>query len=104
LLNIELNWTVPHVHQARYRLNPNYIVIVKQDIDQLLVGFIKLVEEATWLFPIVVVPKKNGKLKICVDFRKLNTTTKKDFYSLPFIDEVVNTIVGHEVYTFLDGF
>jgi len=39
--------------------------------------FIQLVEEATWLPPIVVVPKKNGKLQISVDFHKLNATTKK---------------------------
>jgi hypothetical protein len=52
----------------------------------------------------VVVPKKNGKLRICVDFRKLNMTTKKCLYMLPFIDEVINIIVGHEVYTFLDRF
>ncbi len=45
---IELDTTVSHAHQTRYQLNPNYIVIVKQDIDKLLVvGFIKLVEEAT---------------------------------------------------------
>jgi hypothetical protein len=42
--------------------------------------------------------------EICVDFRKFNATTKKDPYLLPFINEVINTIVGHEVYTFLDGF
>jgi hypothetical protein len=48
----------------------------------LATGFIKLVEEATWLSPIVVMPKKNGKLKICVDFGKLNVVTKKDPYSL----------------------
>jgi hypothetical protein len=66
--------------------------------------FIKLVEEATWLSPIVVVPKKNGKLKICEDFRKFIIATKKDPYMLPFIDEVINIIIGHEVYTFLDGF
>jgi hypothetical protein len=102
---IELDTTVPHAHQTRYQLNPNYIVIVKQDIDKLLVvGFIKLVEEVTWLYPIVVVPKKNGKLKICVDFRKFNGMTKKDLYLLPFIDEVINTVVGHKVYTFIDGF
>jgi hypothetical protein len=69
-----------------------------------MVGFIKLVEETTWLSPIVVVPKKNGKLKIYVDFKKLNVATKKDLYSLPFMDEVIKTIVGHEVYTFLNGF
>jgi hypothetical protein len=50
-----------------------------------------------------VVPKKNGKLKICVDFEKLNATTKNDSYPLPFIDEVLNTIVGHDVYSFLNG-
>jgi hypothetical protein len=43
-------------------------------------GFIKLVEEATWLSPIIVVLKKNGKLKICVDFKKLIVATKKDPY------------------------
>jgi hypothetical protein len=56
------------------------------------------------LSPIVVVLKKNGKLRICVDFRKLNATTKKDPYLLPFMGEVINTIVGHEVYTLLDRF
>jgi hypothetical protein len=86
-------------------LNPSYVVIVKEDINKLLVaGFIKLVEEATWLSPIVVIPKKNGKLMVCINFRKLDVTTKKDLYMLPFMDEVINIVVGHEVYTFLDGF
>jgi hypothetical protein len=52
----------------------------------------------------VVVPQKNGKLKICVNFKKLNMATKKDPYLLLFTYEVINTIVGHEVYTFLDKF
>jgi hypothetical protein len=58
----------------------------------------------TWLSPIVVMFKKDGKLKICVDFRKLNVIIKKDPYLLLFTNEVINIIVGHEVYTFLDGF
>jgi len=63
--------------------------------------FIKHVEEATWLSPIIVVPKKNGKFRICVDFRKLNVTTKKDPYLLPSTNEVINmSIIGHEVYTY----
>jgi hypothetical protein len=50
-------------------MNLNYVVVVKQDLDKLLVaGFIVLMEEATWLSSIVVVPKKNKKLQICVDF------------------------------------
>jgi hypothetical protein len=55
----------------------------------LVVGFIKLVEVPTWLSPIVVVLKRNGTLKICVDFEKFNAAIKKDPYLLPFIDEVI---------------
>ncbi len=69
----------------------------------LAIGFIKLVEEAIWLSPIVVMLKKNGKLRIYLDFKKLNATTKKDAYPLPFIDGVINIVTRHEVYTFLDG-
>jgi hypothetical protein len=61
----------------------------------LVVSFIKHVQEATWLSLIVVVPKKDRKLKICVDFKKLNATTKKDPYPLSFTDEVINTVAGH---------
>ncbi len=43
-------------------------------------------------------------MRIYVDFRKLNFATKKDSYPFPFIDEVLNVIVGHEVYYFLHGF
>jgi len=87
-----------------YRLNPNYATTIKQDIDKLLaVGFIKFVEETTWLSPIVIVPKKNGKLRIYINFRKLNATTKKDPYSFPFTN-FFNTIVRHEAYSFLNGY
>jgi len=74
-------------------------------INKLLaVRFVKPVKEATWLSSIVVVPKKNGKLRICVDFRKLNVATKKNPYMLLFMDEVIDIIVKHEVCTFLDRF
>jgi hypothetical protein len=50
-------------------LNPSYATIIKQDIDKLLaIGFIKHVEEATWLSPIVIMPKKNGILIIWCGF------------------------------------
>jgi len=70
----------------------------------LIDGFTKPVEEATWLSPIVVIPKKNGKLIICIDFKKLNVAIKKDPYPLPFTNEVLNTIAGYETYSFLDGY
>jgi hypothetical protein len=46
---IELDITILLTHQAKYKLNPNYIIAIKQDIDKLLTtGFIQSIEEATW--------------------------------------------------------
>jgi hypothetical protein len=50
------------------------------------------------------VPKKNDKLHICVDYQKLNAQTKKDPFSLPFLDSILNLVVGHEMYSFMDGY
>jgi hypothetical protein len=52
------------------------------------------VEEVTWLSPIVVMPKKNGKFRICVDFKKLNSTTKSDPFPLPFTYEELNIVTS----------
>jgi hypothetical protein len=56
------------------------------------------------LSSIVVVPKKNGKLRIYVDLRKLNATTKKDLFPLLFTYEVFNTMAWYEAYSFMDGY
>jgi hypothetical protein len=86
-------------------MNPNYDAVIKQNLTQLLnVGFIASVEEASWLSPIVIISKKNHKLRICMDFWQFNVATKKDPYPLPFIEEVLDKVVGHDVYSFLDGF
>lgn len=59
--------------------------MVKLEIDKLLEGrFIFLVKEFDWISPLVIsITKKNGKLRVCVDFKILNTMTKKD-YPIPF--------------------
>jgi len=96
---IELDITIPFAHQVRYKLNQNYVTIVKQKIDMLLTTkFIQYMEDGTWLSPIVVVPKENGKLRICIDFKKLNVATNKDPYPLSFTNEVLNIIIGYEAY------
>jgi hypothetical protein len=46
----------------------------------------------------IIVPKKNGKLQICVDYRKLNAQTKKDPFALPFLDYVMDFVARHEMY------
>jgi hypothetical protein len=102
---IELDIIIPPTHQVKYRLNTNYVTTIKQDIDKLSITiFIQPIKKATWLSPIVVIPKKNGKLKIYIDFKKLNVTTKKDPYPLFFTNEVLNIVAGYEAYSFLYGY
>ena len=52
----------------------------------------------------MVVPKKNGKLRICVNLKKLNEQTIKDHFPLPFTEAILEALAGDEAYSFLDGF
>jgi hypothetical protein len=72
---IELDTSIPPAHQVRYRLNPNYVVAIKHDINKLLVA--RIIQETTCLSLIMVVFKNNGKFIICVDFMRFNKAIKK---------------------------
>ena len=86
-------------------MNLNYAACVKEEIDKSLkIGFIQPIKREIWLSPIIVVPKKNGKIRVYVDYRKLNAITITDAFPLPFTDSVLDAVVGHEMYNFLDGF
>ena len=52
----------------------------------------------------MIVPKKNGKLRVCVDYRKLNAVTKVDPFLLPFTESILEAVAGHEIYTLMDGY
>ena len=102
---IILESNTKRVKQRQYRMNPKYSLMVKEEIDKLLeCGFIYPVPYSEWISSIIVIPKKNGKLRICQDFWKLNSITQKDYFSLPFTDAILDGVAGHECYSFLDGF
>ena len=52
--------------------------------------------------PVVLVRKKNRKLRFCIDYRKLNHVTKKDAYPLPRIQEMLNALSGSQWFSMLD--
>ena len=57
-----------------------------------------------WLANIVPVPKKDRKVRICVDFRDLNKAYPKDDFPLPHIDVIVDSAASSAMYSFMDGF
>ncbi|MCO5574642.1 hypothetical protein L7F22_028431 [Adiantum nelumboides] len=67
-------------------------------------SFIYPIEDSEWVSPVVVTPKKNGKWRVCVDYKPLNAATKRDHFPLPFKDEILNEVAGYERYTMCDGY
>ena len=81
------------------------MMALKEEVDKLLkAGFIYPVETVEWVSPVVVTPKKDGRWRVCVDFKPLNAATKKDPYPLPFIDQILDLVAGHERYSVCDSF
>ena len=97
--------------------------VVKNEVLKLLnVGIIYLISDSKWVSPTQVVPKKSGitvvknekgepittqipsSWRMCIDYRKLNDATRKDNFSLPFLDQILERITGHPYYCFLDGY
>ena len=91
--------------EMQRRLNPNMQEVVRTEVLKMLdAGIIYHISDSTWVSPVQVVPKKGGitvvenksgelvptrtstKWRVCIDYRKLNSATRKDHFPLPFID------------------
>ena len=99
---------LPHarpIKQKLRRLHPRWSLQVKEEIHkQLSVGFLSMVEYLEWLANVIIVPKKDGNVRVCVDFRDLNKASPKDDFPLPHIDMLVDSTAGHSMLSFMDGF
>ena len=79
--------------------------VVREEVMKLKrAGAIKEVFYLEWLANTVVVKRKSGKWRVCVDFTDLNKACLKDLFPMPRIDQLVDTTVGHPRMSFLDTF
>ena len=76
---------------------------IEEEINRLReAGFIYKIEHTEWVSPLVIVPKKNGKLRVCVNLKKVNAATIiRDHYLLPITDHVLERVAGAKAYSFL---
>lgn len=92
------------IQQKRRKFAPERNAIIQEDVERLLKsGMIREVKFPRWLANVVVVQKKNGKWRVCVDFTDLNKACPKDPFPLPHIDSMVDATAGHEMLTFMDA-
>src|ERR1043165_2693920 len=98
--------TYPEVKSVKHKLRrvkPEWSLKIKEEIaKQLDSGFIELITYTTWLANIVPVPKKDRKIRVCVDYRDLNKACPKDDFSLPHIDLLIDRMTGHEMVSMTD--
>ena len=110
LLNDDGKTSVEH----QKRLNPVMKDVVRKEVLKWLNGgFIYAISDSPWVSPVHVVPKKGGFTvirnerneliptrtvtgwRVCIDYRKLNTVTRKDHFPLPFINQMLDRLAGH---------
>ena len=77
--------------------------MITEETKKLLdVRFIREVTHPEWVANVVLVKKANGKYRMCVDYTDLNKACPKDSYPLPIIDQLVDSIACHQLYSFID--
>jgi hypothetical protein len=105
------------VVQPQRRLNPTMKEVVKKEVLKLLdAGMIYPISDSSWVSPVHVVPKKGGMTvvanekneliptrtvtgwRMCIDYRRLNTATRKDHFPLPFMDQMIERLAGQAFY------
>ncbi|GJW89166.1 reverse transcriptase domain-containing protein [Tanacetum coccineum] len=104
-------------------VNPKIHEVIKKEVIKLLdAGLIYPISDSPWVSLVHCVPKKGGMTvvenednelirtrlvtgwRVCIDYRKFNDATRKDHFSLPFMDQMLERLAGNEYYYFLDGF
>ncbi|GFT08021.1 hypothetical protein TNCV_2589441 [Trichonephila clavipes] len=90
------------INQRAYRVSPTERRIIHEEVQKMLDEGIVQPSESPWSSPVVLVRKKDGSWRFCVDYRKLNSVTKKDVYPLPRIDDTLDCLKGAKFFSSMD--
>jgi hypothetical protein len=100
--------TYPDAKPVRQKLRPVHpkkIAAIKAEVEKLLKsGFIYPVPLTEWVSNLVLVAKKQGTIRVCIDYRDLNKACPKDNYPMPFIDQIIDNCARSVIFSFMDGF
>ena len=102
---LNINPDVKPVKQQQRRFRPEIMEAIQSEVRKLIdSGFIREEQHPDWVANIVPVSKKNGKIRICIDFHDLNEACPKDEFPLPITDVMIDNTCGFERMSFMDGF
>ncbi|KAA3455771.1 RNA-directed DNA polymerase (Reverse transcriptase), Ribonuclease H-like protein [Gossypium australe] len=93
------------IQQKLRRMRPEMLLRIKEEVrKQFDERFLQVSKYPEWVANIVPVPKKDGKVRMCVDYHDLNQASPKDNFPLPHIDTLVDNTARHSLFSFMDGF
>ena len=102
---VPLKPNVKPFRQKLRRINPALFPIIEKEVKKLLdAKIIVPLRYSSWVANLVPVRKKNGEIKLCVDFQNLNRSSLKDNYPLPKIEQILQKVVGAQRISMVDGF
>jgi hypothetical protein len=90
--------------QRAQQMKAEVLIEVKKEVEKMIeAGFIRPCRYAEWISSAVPMQKKDGRWRVCVDFRDLNRATPKDEYPMLVAETMINTAAGHKILSFMDG-
>ena len=92
----------PPIRQQARRIPPFRKEEVKKLLDKMLKRDVIKPSKSPWASPVVLVKKKDGSTRFCIDYRRVNAVTRKDAYPLPRIDATLDTLAGSKWFSTLD--
>lgn len=101
--SIEVENTDP-VRSRPYRISHKEREVISNQIQEMLQNEIIRPSHSPWASPVVLVKKKDNKMRFCVDYRKLNSVTKKSTYPMTNIDDILMYLGGAKYFSTLDLF
>jgi RNase H-like domain found in reverse transcriptase/Reverse transcriptase (RNA-dependent DNA polymerase) len=91
------------VHCQPYRAGLNSRAVIQAEIERMKKQSVIEEAEGEWASPVVLIPKPDGTVRFCVDYRRLNAITKRDVYPLPRMDDCLDSLGGATVFSTLDA-
>ena len=93
------------VRQKLRQVHPRKLATIKEEVHKILKdGFIYPVPLTEWVSNIVPVNKKQGTIRVCIDFRDMNRACPKDNFPTPYIHQIIDNCIGSVIFSFMDGF
>jgi transposase InsO family protein len=93
----------PPVASQPYRVGPTARESISKEVDRMLSMDVIEPCSGPWASPIVLIPKPDGSIRFCVDYRRLNKVTRKDSYALPRMDDCIDSLGTAQFFSTLDA-